>query len=92
MPDPQLTAAVEAKIDQGDVLLNNDDFSGAADLYRQAEKILQQQGVYVPLYYGYAYALFKPRIGGIPMTSAGVPQPDWNIFVDMQRSLYIKKS
>jgi oligopeptide transport system substrate-binding protein len=68
------------------------DTTKRADLYRQAEKILQQQGVYVPLYYGYAYALFKPRVGGIPMTSAGVPQPDWNIFVDMDRTLYIKKS
>jgi oligopeptide transport system substrate-binding protein len=68
------------------------DTTKRADLYRQAEKILQDQGVYVPLYYGYAYALFKPHVGGIPMTSAGVPQPDWNIFVDMDRSLYIKKS
>lgn len=62
-----------------------------ADLYRQAEKIMQTDGAYVPLYYGYAYALFKPKMGGIPMTKAGVPQPDWNIFVDMVRSLYIKK-
>src|SRR5690348_11397966 len=42
MPDPQLTAAVEAKIDQGDVLLNNDDFSGAADLYRQALALIPE--------------------------------------------------
>jgi ABC-type oligopeptide transport system substrate-binding subunit len=67
------------------------DQSKRADLYRQAEKILQSDGAYVPLYYGYAYALFKPKVGGIPMTKAGVPQPDWNIFVDMVRSLYIKK-
>ena len=62
-----------------------------ADLYRQAEKIMQSDGAYVPLYYGFAYALFKPKMGGIPMTKAGQPQPDWNIFIDMTRSLYIKK-
>jgi ABC-type oligopeptide transport system substrate-binding subunit len=61
------------------------------DLYRQAEKLLQSDGAYVPLYYGYAYALFKSKMGGIPMTKAGVPQPDWNIFLDMVRSLYVKK-
>ena len=30
------------------------------------------EGAYTPLYYGYAYALFKPRVGGIPKTAAGV--------------------
>jgi ABC-type oligopeptide transport system substrate-binding subunit len=62
-----------------------------ADLYRQAEKLMQQDGAYVPLFYGYAYALFKSKMGGIPKTKAGDPQPDWNIFVDMVRSLYVKK-
>ena len=67
------------------------DQSKRADLYRQAEKIMQSDGAYVPLYYGFAYALFKPKMGGIPMTKAGQPQPDWNIFIDMVRSLYVKK-
>jgi ABC-type oligopeptide transport system substrate-binding subunit len=63
-----------------------------AQLYRDCEKILLiDDAAYSPLYYGYAYALFKPRVGGIPKTTAGVPQPDWNIFVDMKRSLYIKR-
>ncbi|MFN8511623.1 MAG: peptide ABC transporter substrate-binding protein [Thermomicrobiales bacterium] len=61
-------------------------------LYRDCEKILLiDEAAYSPLYYGFAYALFKPRVGGIPKTSAGIPQPDWNIFVDMQRVLYAKK-
>ena len=60
-------------------------------MYVQAEKMLHDQGVYSPLYFGYGYALFKPRMGGIPKTKAGVPQPDWNIFVNMVRSLYVKK-
>lgn len=63
-----------------------------AQLYRDCEKILLiDDAGYSPLYYGYAYALFKPRVGGIPKTKAGVAQPDWNIFVDMSRTLYIKK-
>ena len=67
------------------------DTTKRGDLYRQAEKLMQSDGAYVPLYYGYAYALFKSKMGGIPMTKAGVAQPDWNIFIDMVRSLYIKK-
>ncbi len=60
--------------------------------YRDCEKILLiDEAAYSPLYYGYAYALFKPRVGGIPKTSAGVPQPNWNIFIDHCRTLYIKK-
>ena len=63
-----------------------------AQMYRDLEKILLiEDAAYVPLYYGFAYALFKPRVAGIPKTEAGVPQPNWNIFVEMQRSLYIKK-
>jgi oligopeptide transport system substrate-binding protein len=63
-----------------------------AQLYRDCEKILLiDDAAYSPLYYGYAYALFKSRVGGIPKTQAGVPQPNWNIFVDMQRVLYIKR-
>jgi len=61
------------------------------ELYRQAEKLMQSDGAYVPLYYGYAYALFKSKMGGIPKTKAGDTQPDWNIFIDMVRSLYVKK-
>ncbi len=62
-----------------------------AQMYKDLEKILQEEGVYSPLYYGYAYVLFKPKIGGIPKTKTGDVQPDWNIFIDMARSLYIKK-
>lgn len=62
-----------------------------AALYRNAEKILQDNGVYVPLWYGYAYQLYKPNVGGIPKTAAGVPQPNWNIFVDAERVMYKKK-
>ena len=63
-----------------------------AALYRDCEKILLiDEAAYSPLYYGYAYALFKPRMSGIPKTSAGVPQPNWNIFIDMERTLYVKK-
>ncbi len=63
-----------------------------AKLYRDAEKILLiDDAVYTPLYYGFAYALFKSRVGGIPKTKADVPQPNWNIFQSMQRTLYIKK-
>jgi len=68
------------------------DHDKRAALYRDCEKILLiDEAAYSPLYYGYAYALFKPRVGGIPKTTAGVPQPDWNIFQDMNRVLYIKK-
>lgn len=62
-----------------------------AEMYRQAEKLMQEDGAYVPLYYGYAYALFKSKMGGLPKTSAGVPQPDWNIFTGALRTLYVKK-
>lgn len=63
-----------------------------AQLYRDCEKILLiDEAAYSPLYYGFAYALFKPNVAGIPKTTAGIPQPDWNIFIDMQRVLYKKK-
>ncbi len=63
-----------------------------AQLYRDCEKILLiDEAVYTPLYYGYQITLFKPRVGGVPKTQAGVPQPDGNLFVDQYRTLYIKK-
>jgi len=63
-----------------------------AQLYRDCEKILLiEDAAYSPLYYGYQYTLFKPRVGGIPKTSAGVSQPNGNLFIDHFRSLYIKK-
>ncbi len=67
------------------------DTTKRGELYRQAEKLMQEDGAYVPLYYGFAYALFKSKLGGIPMTKAGIPQPNWNIFSDQSRSLYVKK-
>jgi ABC-type oligopeptide transport system substrate-binding subunit len=63
-----------------------------AQLYRDCEKILLiEDAAYTPLYYGYQYSLFKPRVGGIPKTQAGVPQPNGNLFVDQYRTMYIKK-
>ncbi len=62
-----------------------------AQFYREAEGMLLDQGVYTPLYYGYAYALLKSRFSGLPKTAAGVPQPNWNIFTDMYRTLYTKQ-
>ena len=63
-----------------------------AQLYRDCEKILLiEDAAYSPLYYGYQLTLFKPRVGGIPKTQAGVPQPNGNLFIDQYRTLYIKK-
>jgi len=63
-----------------------------AQMYRDAEKILLiDEAAYSPLYYGFQLSLFKPRVAGIPKTSAGIPQPDGNIFVDQYRTMYIKK-
>ncbi|HET8628495.1 MAG TPA: ABC transporter substrate-binding protein, partial [Thermomicrobiales bacterium] len=83
---------------------SNDDYDALADqaaseidpdkrfqLYLKAEQMLMDDGVYAPLWYGYAYDLFKPTVGGIPKTKAGVPQPAWNIFIDDARTIYKKK-
>jgi oligopeptide transport system substrate-binding protein len=60
-------------------------------MYRDAEKLLLDNGAYVPLVYAYIPALFKPYVKGLPVNKNGLPVPDWNIFLSMTESLYITK-
>ena len=49
--------------------------------------------LYVIAGFGVGVTALVPAIavGGFPKTSAGVPQPNGNLFIDHFRSLYIKK-
>lgn len=60
-------------------------------MYRDAEKILLSDAAYVPLYYPFGAALLKPYVKGLPANKAGLPVPDWNIYVNMKESMYINK-
>lgn len=60
-------------------------------LYRDAEKILLSEAAYVPLYYPFGAALFKPYVKGVPVNKAGLSVPDWNIYNGMKSQLYITK-
>jgi ABC-type oligopeptide transport system substrate-binding subunit len=60
-------------------------------MYRDAEKMLLENGAYSPLVYAYVPGLIKPYVKGLPLNKAGQPMPDWNMFVSMTEYLYITK-
>jgi len=59
-------------------------------LYLQAEKIIQGDVGYVPLTFRVDQYVFKPWVKGVPVTSQGYVSPDLNIFVRMDKTVFIE--
>ncbi|HEY3109050.1 MAG TPA: peptide ABC transporter substrate-binding protein, partial [Chloroflexota bacterium] len=59
-------------------------------MYRDADRILAEDGGAIFVYYPYNYGLLKPRVSGMPKNSAGDSVPNWNIFVRMYDFLDVK--
>jgi len=59
-------------------------------MYRQADRILAEDGAAIFVYYPYNYGLLKSRVSGMPKNSAGDPVPNWNIFTRMYEYLEVK--
>ena len=59
-------------------------------MYRDADRVLAEDGGAIFVYYPYNYGLLKPRVSGMPKNSAGDYVPDWNIFIRMVEYLDVK--
>jgi peptide/nickel transport system substrate-binding protein/oligopeptide transport system substrate-binding protein len=60
------------------------------DIYRQAEKIMQEEVAYIPVVYRNAYDVYKPWVKGVPVNKQGYQLPNGNIFVRMWNDTYIE--
>ena len=91
---PHAPAEDDAEEDEDDLVTKaagEIDPEKRAQMYRDAEKIMQEEGVYVPLWYPFAVQLYKPTVAGLPKNAKGSVQPDWNIFIDQHRVIYKKR-
>jgi len=59
------------------------------DLYRQCEKIMNEEVAYVPIVYRNAYYVYKPWVKDVPVNKQGYWVPNGNIYVTMYHSVYI---
>jgi ABC-type transport system substrate-binding protein len=59
-------------------------------MYRDADKVMLEDGAAIFVYYPYNYGLLKSRVSGMPKNSAGDYVPDWNIFINMTHYLDVK--
>jgi ABC-type oligopeptide transport system substrate-binding subunit len=59
------------------------------DLYRQCEKIMNEEVAYVPVVYRNAYYVYKPWVKDVPVNKQGYWVPNGNIYVTMYHSVYI---
>jgi ABC-type transport system substrate-binding protein len=59
------------------------------DLYRQAEKIIQEDVGYMPIAFRVDQYAFKPWVQNLPTNKQGFTVPDGNIYVRMFTQVYI---
>ncbi len=60
------------------------------EIYRQAERIIQEDRGYIPINYRVSYYLFKPWVKGLPVNRQGSVVPNGNIYLRMLDSVYIE--
>jgi oligopeptide transport system substrate-binding protein len=58
------------------------------EIYRQAEKIMQEEVAYIPVVYRNAYDLYKPWVKGMPVNRQGFVMRNGNIYVGMWNTVY----
>jgi len=66
------------------------DLEKRREVYRQAEKIMQDEVAYIPVVYRNAYDVYKPWVKGVPASKQGFTMPNGNIFVRMWNTAYIE--
>lgn len=59
------------------------------DIYREAERIMQEEVAYVPIVYRNAYYVYKPWVKGLPVNRQGYVTPNGNIYLGMWDTVYI---
>ena len=52
-------------------------------MYRDADRVMLEDGAAIFVYHPYNYALLKPRVAGMPRNRAGEVVPSWGVFVRM---------
>jgi ABC-type oligopeptide transport system substrate-binding subunit len=58
-------------------------------LYTDAEKRMIEDGAATYVYYPFGTRLYKPWIKGLPVSSAGLPVQDWNIYFALTQEVYV---
>jgi ABC-type oligopeptide transport system substrate-binding subunit len=61
-----------------------------ADIYREAERVMQEDVAYIPVSYRIAYNIYKPWVKGVPVNAQGYVVPNGNIYVGMWNTVYIQ--
>ena len=60
------------------------------EIYRECEKIIQEDRGYIPTTYRVSFYTFKPWVRGIPVNRQGFIVPNGNIYVTMWSDIYIE--
>jgi ABC-type transport system substrate-binding protein len=60
------------------------------EIYKQAEKVIQEDVGYIPVVYRVDNYAFKPWVKDVPMNRQGFTVPDGNIFVQMMSKVAIE--
>jgi ABC-type oligopeptide transport system substrate-binding subunit len=60
------------------------------EIYRECERIMQEEVAYIPVVYRNAYDLYKPWVKGVPVNKQGYALPNGNIYVQMWNTVYIE--
>ncbi len=60
------------------------------EIYRECERIIQEDRAYVPTTYRVSFYTFKPWVKGVPVNRQGFVVPNGNIYVSMFNSISIE--
>jgi ABC-type oligopeptide transport system substrate-binding subunit len=61
-----------------------------ADIYREAERIMQEDVGYIPVSYRVVYNVYKPWLKGVQVNKQGYVVPNGNIYLNMWNRCYIQ--
>jgi ABC-type oligopeptide transport system substrate-binding subunit len=60
------------------------------DIYRECERIMNEDVAYIPIVYRNAYYVYKPWMKGVPVNKQGFVTPNGNIYLGMYDTVYIQ--
>jgi ABC-type oligopeptide transport system substrate-binding subunit len=60
------------------------------EIYRECEKIIQEDRGYIPTTYRVSFYTFKPWVKGLPVNRQGFVVPNGNIYVTMWNDIFIE--
>jgi ABC-type oligopeptide transport system substrate-binding subunit len=60
------------------------------EIYRECERIMQEDVAYVPVVYRNAYDVYKPWVKGMPVNEQGFTMRNGNIYVGAWNTMYIE--